>query len=106
MTRHGDSGDPDPARKSAVIAGAWPLPAGLPDSTGFHSSVDPQLAAHPGAIGPAPNPANNTYLALEYYKQLVPNAEVTLPGSICEACTPREIAPNNTWLPHRACRPS
>jgi hypothetical protein len=29
----------------------------------------------------------------------VPNAEVTLPGSICEGCTPREVAPNNTWLP-------
>ena len=29
----------------------------------------------------------------------MPNAEVTLPGSICETCTPREIAPNNTWLP-------
>src|SRR3974377_2020938 len=61
--------------------------------------TDPKLAARTGAIGPAPNAANNEYLALEYYKQLVPNAEVTLPGSICEACTPREVAPNNTWLP-------
>jgi len=24
---------------------------------------------------------------------------VTLPGSVCEACTPHEVAPNNTWLP-------
>jgi hypothetical protein len=38
-------------------------------------------------------------LALEYYKQLVPNAEITLPGSICNACEPKEIAPANTWTP-------
>jgi hypothetical protein len=28
-----------------------------------------------GAIGPPPNPANNAYMALNYYKQLVPNFE-------------------------------
>ena len=41
----------------------------------------------------------NNYYALEYYKQLVPNAEVTLPGSICATCDPKEIAPANTWTP-------
>jgi hypothetical protein len=35
----------------------------------------------------------------EYYKQLVPNAEVTLPGSTCATCTPRELSPANTWTP-------
>jgi hypothetical protein len=35
----------------------------------------------------------------EYYKQLVPNAEVTLPGSTCATCDPKEIAPANTWTP-------
>lgn len=35
----------------------------------------------------------------EYYKQLVPNAEATLPGSMCEKCTPKEISPANTWTP-------
>jgi hypothetical protein len=35
----------------------------------------------------------------EYYKQLVPNAEATLPGSTCSTCTPQEIAPANTWTP-------
>ena len=35
----------------------------------------------------------------EYYKQLVPNAEVTLPGSKCEGCTPQNVSPANTWTP-------
>jgi hypothetical protein len=35
----------------------------------------------------------------EYYKQLVPNAEVTLPGSTCATCTPQTIGPANTWTP-------
>ena len=35
----------------------------------------------------------------EYYKQLVPNAEVTLPGSTCAACTPQNLAPAHTWTP-------
>jgi hypothetical protein len=34
--------------------------------------------------------------ALEYYKQLVPNSEATLPGSICNACEPKDIAPAST----------
>jgi hypothetical protein len=41
----------------------------------------------------------NADLALEYYKQLVPNAEVTLPASICATCEPKEIPPANTWTP-------
>jgi hypothetical protein len=35
----------------------------------------------------------------EYYKQLVPNAEVTLPGSTCATCTPQALGPANTWTP-------
>jgi hypothetical protein len=35
----------------------------------------------------------------EYYKQLVPNAEVTLPGSACATCTPQNLSPANTWTP-------
>ena len=35
----------------------------------------------------------------EYYKQLVPNAEVTLPGSTCATCTPSNLSPANTWTP-------
>ena len=33
------------------------------------------------------------------YKQLVPNAEVTLPGSTCATCTPQNLSPANTWTP-------
>jgi hypothetical protein len=35
----------------------------------------------------------------EYYKQLVPNAEATLPGSTCATCMPQELTPANTWTP-------
>jgi hypothetical protein len=35
----------------------------------------------------------------EYYKQLVPNAEVTLPGSTCVTCNPQNLSPANTWTP-------
>jgi hypothetical protein len=35
----------------------------------------------------------------EYYKQLVPNGEVTLPGSTCATCTPSALSPANTWTP-------
>ena len=33
------------------------------------------------------------------YKQLVPNAEVTLPGSVCQTCDPMTISSANTWTP-------
>ena len=42
---------------------------------------------------------SNQYYALEYYKQLVPNAEVTLPGSTCSSCDPMTLSPANTWTP-------
>ena len=87
MIRHGDPGDPDPAENSAepsqahgVYPPAFPIPPGP-------NSANPRLVARAGAIGEAPNPSNNTYLGLEYYKQLVPNGEVTLPGSVCPSCT-------------------
>jgi hypothetical protein len=35
----------------------------------------------------------------EYYKQLVPNSEVTLPGSTCATCNPQQLSPANTWTP-------
>jgi hypothetical protein len=62
-------------------------------------SVDPSIAARTGAIGPAPG-GSNPYYALDYYKQLVPNAEVTLPGSTCASCNPTALSPANTWTPH------
>ena len=50
-----------------------------------------------GAIGPAPG--GSTYYALEYYKQLVPNAEVTLPARPARPAIPKELSPANTWTP-------
>ena len=61
-------------------------------------AVDPNIVARKGAIGPTPTGPAAAY-ALEYYKQLVPNAEVTLPGSTCATCDPKEISPANTWTP-------
>jgi hypothetical protein len=37
--------------------------------------------------------------AAEYYKQLVPNGEATLPGSTCTTCTPQALPPSSTWTP-------
>ena len=89
LIRHGDPGDPptDTSHGKDYFP-AYPLTA------------DAHIAAREGAIGSAGAPAGpNNYYALEYYKQLVPNAEVTLPGSICETCEPKEIPPANTWTP-------
>jgi hypothetical protein len=58
----------------------------------------PTDTSHGKGVFPA-FPLADDYLALDYYKQLVPNAEVTLPGSTCETCDPKEIAPANTWTP-------
>jgi len=89
LIRHGDPGDPptDDALHTDDYRPAYPL-----------DTADPNVAARSGAIGQAPGGPNN-YYALEYYKQLVPNAEVTLPGSICATCDPKEISPANTWTP-------
>jgi hypothetical protein len=89
LIRHGDPGDPptDDALHTDDYFPAYPLEA-----------VDSSIAARAGAIAQAPAGPNN-YYALEYYKQLVPNAEVTLPGSTCANCDPKEISPANTWTP-------
>ena len=99
MIRHGDPGDPDPAENPAEPSqahGVYPPAFPIPPRP---NSVNPQLVARAGAIGEAPNPSNNTYLGLEYYKQLVPNGEVTLPGSVCSSCTPKNLNAIDTWLP-------
>lgn len=99
MIRHSDPGDPDgpedpnePSEKHGNYLPAFPIPP-------VKNSADPDIVAREGAIGPAPNPANNKFLALEYYKQLVPNGEVTLPGSVCNTCTPTNLNAIDTWLP-------
>ena len=90
LIQHGDPGDPP---SDAAIHGndyhpAYPI-----------GSFDAKVASRAGAIGPAPSGNNDNDLALEYYKQLVPNSEATLPGSTCATCDPKEIAPANTWTP-------
>lgn len=83
MIRHGDPGDPDPAENPAMPGqahGNYPPAYPIPP---VKNSIDEKIAARVGAIGPAPNPANNNYLALESYKYLVPNTEATLPTGTC-----------------------
>jgi hypothetical protein len=85
---HGAANDPQPNPDSFKhVAPLFPLDA-----------VDETLASRTGAIGPAPGGPRTPY-ALEYYKQLVPNAEVTLPGSTCATCEPSALSPANTWTP-------
>jgi hypothetical protein len=86
--------------------GAWTawfghlVPAGSTIRTGrlvpHASPEDPDKGtateAHVAPLFPMPAVA-------EYYKQLVPNAEVTLPGSTCASCSPQELSPANTWTP-------
>ncbi len=88
LIRHGDPNESQPAgapRKDYFPA--YPLDA-----------ADTGITARRGAIGETPAGPNG-YLALDYYKELVPNSESTLPGSICATCDPKEIAPANTWTP-------
>jgi hypothetical protein len=89
LIQHGDPEDPpaDAALHGTDYMPAYPL-----------SAQDSSIAARSGAIGSPPAGPSN-YYALEYYKQLVPNSESTLPGSICNACEPKQIAPANTWTP-------
>lgn len=100
MIRHGDPRDPDgpedpsqPSEKHGDYPPAFPIPP-------VANSVDRDVKEREGAIGPAPNQPNNRYLALEYYKQLVPNGEVTLPGSVCPSCNPQNLNAIDTWLPN------
>jgi hypothetical protein len=88
LIKHGDPGDPQPTPdKFAHVAPVFPL-----------ASVDQSIVSRTGAIGPAPG-GNAAYYALDYYKQLVPNGEATLPGSTCASCTPQNLSPANTWTP-------
>jgi hypothetical protein len=85
---HGDPADPNPHPDAYQhVAPLFPIDA-----------VDPKIVSRAGAIGPAPGGSPDTF-ALEYYKQLVPNAESTLPGSTCASCDPKALSPANTWTP-------
>jgi hypothetical protein len=89
LVPHADTKDPQPKPDAYQhVAPLFPIEA-----------TDQNLVSRKGAIGPAPAAGSNNYYALEYYKQLVPNAEVTLPGSTCASCDPKELSPANTWTP-------
>jgi hypothetical protein len=51
-----------------------------------------------GEWGPAPFGPAAAY-KLHYYRQLLPNLEVTLPASTCPTCLPSSLIPVNTWSP-------
>jgi hypothetical protein len=88
LVPHGHPSDPDPTPDAfRHVAPLFPIDA-----------VDPAMATRSGALGPAPAGSHASY-ALEYYKQLVPNGEVTLPGSVCDTCDPKELSAANTWTP-------
>jgi hypothetical protein len=88
LVPHGDARDPNPNPDSfRHVSPLFPI-----------ESADASVISRAGALGPAPA-GSNAYYALEYYKQLVPNAEVTLPGSTCSTCDPQALSPANTWTP-------
>ena len=89
LSRHGDPNDPpaDDANHSNNYFPAFPVDA-----------IDSRIASRAGAIAAAPAGPPN-YYALEYYKQLVPNGEESLPGSTCATCQPANVSPANTWTP-------
>lgn len=88
LVPHAHSRDPNPTPDAFPhVAPLFPIEA-----------IDTAIAARAGALGPAPAGPPGPY-ALEYYKQLVPNGEVTLPGSVCQTCDPKELSPANTWTP-------
>jgi hypothetical protein len=60
---------------------------------------DPGDPDKPNDGRPHVAPLFPTDAVAEYYKQLVPNAEATLPGSTCPTCTPQNLSPANTWTP-------
>ena len=86
--------------------GAWTnwfghlVPEGATVQTG-------RLIPHGDSADPNPNPDKFQHVTPlfpldavdEYYKQLVPNGEATLPGSTCASCDPTELSPANTWTP-------
>jgi hypothetical protein len=90
LIRHGDTGDPGYTPARGDLQHGKPL---FPTET-----QDAKIVAREGGIGPTPGGPSG-YFALEYYKQLVPNAEATLPGSVCANCDPKELSPANTWTP-------
>ena len=95
-----------PAMQRITDNGAWTawfghlVPAGSNVTNGrlivHGDSGDPELGT---AAEPHVAPQFPLTAVAEYYKQLVPNAEATLPGSTCMSCEPQTLTPANTWTP-------
>lgn len=81
----------DPGQKQGGSAGS-----NTPPGVGAGAPLLPFGDAH---FGPAPYGPEDAY-KLHYYKQLVPNGEVTLPSSWCAACVPQLVPPTGTWTPY------
>ena len=99
-----------PAYPNEALASALPYTLG-PDLAANGAPV-----VHGGPAGPSTQagaglgsntvPQPTSYYELNYYKQLVPNGEVTLPSSICPTCDNGSatmdrhiVTPANTWTP-------
>ncbi len=74
--------------QGSTVATGTLIPHGAPGDPQQGTDKDPHVA-----------PIFPLNAVAEYYKQLVPNAEVTLPGSTCATCTPSALSPANTWTP-------
>jgi hypothetical protein len=91
MIKHGEPGDPAcVSNPNNCVLPAQMIPP-------VPNTVDPSIASRVGAIGPAPNPVNDVYLALQHYKYGVPNTDVTLPNSTCSTCAPTTVNGADTW---------
>jgi hypothetical protein len=89
LIKHGDPRDPECATDPAHCTYRPRI---------AFKAIDPRLEAGVGRIGPTPNPANATQLALQMYKfggQIY--GERFLPTSVCEECTPTTVPPDRTW---------
>jgi hypothetical protein len=80
-----------PAARRSPATGGRLIKHGEPGDPHMESTPNPKKA-HVAPLFP-------TDAAGEYYKQLLPNTEVTLPGSTCATCTPQTLAPAHTWTP-------
>jgi hypothetical protein len=90
--------DPSPASVHPDPAGY--LPAFALPPNGESDFIEPAglNKTGTGTWGPAPFGPAGAY-KLHYYRQLLPNYEVTLPGSTCPACVPTAQASSDTWSP-------
>jgi hypothetical protein len=79
-----------------------PSPAGYLPAWAFTTSAHIYPAGldftGTGTWGPAPFGPADAYKQ-HYYRQLLPNYEVTLPNSICPTCVPTAVISANTWSP-------